>query len=117
MEVRRFKLRFRRKVRARKRQVEGIGTEAERQFEDNFLRRLHRLAPVKRFVAVWLLVVLLLGIGVVIQTRALSGYYQRLQPVPGGIYSEGILGAYTNANPVYASGSVNSAVSRLIFAG
>ncbi|HSW79782.1 MAG TPA: peptide ABC transporter substrate-binding protein [Candidatus Saccharimonadales bacterium] len=117
MNIRRFKLRFRRNVRKHKRQVEGIGVEAERQLENNFLRRLHRLGPVRKFVTIWLLVVLLLGLGIIIQTRALSGYYQRLQPVPGGIYSEGILGAYTNANPVYASGGVNSAVSHLIFAG
>lgn len=117
MSLRRFKVRFRRTFRRRKRQVEGLGSEAERQFEYNLLKRLHRLAPVKRFVAAWLAVVLLLGIGVIIQTRALSGYYQKLEPVAGGIYSEGILGQYTNSNPVYASGSVNSAVSHLIFAG
>jgi peptide/nickel transport system substrate-binding protein len=117
MQFRRFKLRFRRSFRLRKRQVEDIGTEAERQFEFNFMRRLHRLSPVRKFVSGWLIITLLLGAAIIVQARALSGYYQSLHPVPGGIYSEGIVGAYTNVNPVYASGSVNSAVSRLIFAG
>lgn len=71
----------------------------------------------KGFVAGWLAMVLVLGVGLIVQTRALGGYYQTLRPVPGGIYSEGILGAYTNVNPLYASGEVDSAVSRLVFAG
>jgi peptide/nickel transport system substrate-binding protein len=116
MQLRRLKLRFRRNFRVRKRQVESLGVEAERQLERNFIRRFGRLAPVKRFVAGWLALIILLGGCVIIQTRALSGYYQTLQPVPGGIYTEGVLGAYTNANPVYASGEVDSAVSHLLFA-
>jgi peptide/nickel transport system substrate-binding protein len=47
----------------------------------------------------------------------LSGYYQTLQPVPGGIYSEGILGSFTTANPLFAVNDVDLSVSRLIFAG
>ncbi len=117
MQFRRFKIRFRRNMRVRKKQVENIGIEAERQLEFNFLRRLHRLGPVRFFVFGWLAITLLLGTGIILQTRALSGYYQTLQPVPGGIYTEGILGAYTNANPVYASGEVNKAISQLIFSG
>ncbi len=95
----------------------GIGSEAERQFEQNLIRRFGHLSLVKRFVAGWLTAIILLGVGVALQTQALSGYYQTLQPVPGGIYNEGILGDYTNANPVYASGEANIAISRLIFAG
>ncbi|MEJ0073070.1 MAG: ABC transporter substrate-binding protein [Candidatus Saccharibacteria bacterium] len=37
--------------------------------------------------------------------------------MPGGIYNEGIVGTYSNANPIYATGAVDTAVSRLIFAG
>jgi peptide/nickel transport system substrate-binding protein len=117
MHLHRLKLRFHRNLRMRKRQAEGIGQEAERQLERNFIRRFGRLAPVWRFVAGWLALIVLLGAGVVVQTRSLGGYYQTLQPVPGGIYNEGVLGVYTNANPLYASGEVNSAVSQLIFAG
>lgn len=115
MQLHRLKLRFRRDFRVRRRQVEGLGQQAEKQFEQNFIRRLGRLVAVRRFVGTWLLVFVVLGGAVVIQTRALSGYYQRLEPVPGGIYSEGIVGEYTNANPLYASGQVDDAISHLIF--
>lgn len=51
------------------------------------------------------------------QARALSPYYQTRQPVDGGIYTEGIIGSFTTANPLYATSSVDSSVSRLVFSG
>lgn len=48
---------------------------------------------------------------------ALGGYYKSLQPAAGGIYSEGMVDSYTNANPLYATGLANGAVSKLIFSG
>ncbi|HUS26268.1 MAG TPA: peptide ABC transporter substrate-binding protein [Nevskiaceae bacterium] len=111
------KLRFRRSVRLKRLQVEELGQFAERNLERNFFRRLERLVEVRRFIASWLLLLVLLGGCVVAQTRALGRYYQLPQPAPGGTYTEGILGAFTNANPVYATSAVDSTVSRLIFAG
>lgn len=116
MILRAFKLRFRRRLRLRKRQVEEFGQQAEQQLEQNFFKRLERLAEVRRFVVSWTLLLVLLGASLIAQTRALSGSYQTLGPVPGGQYTEGILGSFTNANPVYASGPVDLAVSKMVFA-
>ena len=111
------KLRWRRRVRQRKQQVEDIGSNAEEGFDKHFMRRLVRLASVRRFVSVWVLLMALLGGIVVVQTRQLTGYYQELKPVPGGIYSEGIVGSFTNANPLFASTVVDETASKLIFSG
>lgn len=116
MITRAFKLRFRRRLRMRKLQVEELGQQAEQQLERNFFRRLERLADVRRFVVSWLALLLLLGGAVIAQVRGLGAYYQVPQPVAGGTYTEGILGAFTNANPLYATGSVDVAVSKLLFA-
>jgi peptide/nickel transport system substrate-binding protein len=111
-----LKLRFRRRLRLRRRQVEEMGAQAEQRLEDDFFKRLERLAIVRRFVASWLLLIVLL-IGVVVaQSRSLSGYYQVLAAAPGGTYVEGVLGSFTNANPMYATGVVDKSVSTLIFA-
>lgn len=111
------KLRWRRKFRRRKNQVEDLGVQAEEQIERHFFRRLGRLAYVRRFVAGWIaLFVMLVGIATY-QVMALSTYYQSAQPVPGGTFHEGILGSFTNANPMYATGPVDGAVSKLVFAG
>ncbi len=112
-----IKLRWRRRFRRSRRQVEDLGLQAEENLERNFFRRLSRLVGVRRFIGGWLLLVGALLIGVVLQVRALGNYYQTIQPAPGGAYTEGILGAFTNANPLYASGGVDGAVAKLVFSG
>jgi peptide/nickel transport system substrate-binding protein len=116
MISRAHKLRFRRRLRLQKLQVEELGQQAEERLERNFFRRLERLADVRRFVAVWILLLVLLGGCVAAQLRGLSSSYESLGPAPGGRYTEGILGSFTNANPVYATNPVDVAVSHLIFA-
>ena len=91
--------------------------KAEDHFERNVIRRFGRLWNVRRFVVGWLVLCLLLSAAVVAQTRALGGYYRTMQSAAGGIYQEGIVGSYTNANPLYVTGQVNDAVSKLMFAG
>lgn len=113
---RKTKLRWRRKVRYSRRHVEEMGSRTEEHFEQHLIKRLTRLADVRRFVAAWLLMVILLCSAVVLQTLALSNYYETLQPAGGGTYTEGIVGNFTNANPIYASSTVDSTVSRLVFA-
>lgn len=97
--------------------VEDFGARAESLAEKYFFRRLDRLVAVRRFVISWLLLVLLICGCLVGQIRALNGYFQQLKPIPGGIYTEGILGDFTNANPLYANSQVDDTVSHLIFAG
>ncbi|MFZ1323705.1 MAG: ABC transporter substrate-binding protein [Candidatus Saccharimonadales bacterium] len=111
------KLRWRRKFRRRQRQIEDIGSSTEENLDRHFFRRLGRLYEVRRFLAAWILLVVAMIGAVVVQTRALGDYYLQTVPVAGGIYSEGILGSYTNANPIYASSEVDASVSRLLFAG
>lgn len=111
------KLKIRRRYRRGKRQVEGMGNQAEENIEKLFFKRLPRLGDVRRFVLSWLLLFMLLIGGVVAQTRSLERHYQQAGPIPGGTFTEGILGAFTNANPLYATGSVDSSVSHLVFSG
>jgi len=97
--------------------VEDIGQNAGFAAERHFFKRLEKLWQVRRFVAMWVLLLVLLSGGVIFQNQRLSGYYKQLQPVGGGTYTEGVLGSFTNANPLYATGRVDGAVARLVFAG
>src|SRR5262249_30997405 len=112
-----LKLRVRRQLRLQKKQVEELGAQAEQRLENDFFKRLERLGIVRRFVSTWLLLVVLLTGVVVAQIRGLSGYYQVLAAAPGGTYTEGVLGAFTNANPIYATSLADTTVSELVFAG
>ncbi len=108
---------WRRRYKHRRRQVEDIGEQAEEQIERHFFRRLSRLYVVRRFVISWMTLLILLAGIVVTEIRALSSYYRDFRPVPGGIYTEGVIGSFTNANPIYAVAGVDKTVSSLIFAG
>lgn len=111
------RLRMRRILRRRQQQVEAVTEAAESQLDTNLIGRFDRLFRVKRFVAGWVGLVVLVSFCTVLQTLSLSGYYQTLRPVTGGIFYEGIVGTYSNANPLFATGTVDKAVSKLIFAG
>ncbi len=117
MRTRLIRLRFRRHLRKGQRQVEDLGTQAEEHIDQHLLGRFDRLYPVRRFVAAWLGLMFLLIGGLVIQNMSLSTHYQSLKFVPGGIYNEGVLGRFTNANPIYATSDADATVSKLLFAG
>lgn len=116
MRLRLIRLRFRRRLKKGQQQVEDLSLQAEQNIERHLFRRFGRLLPVRRFVIGWVLLLLLLIGGLVTQNFMLSDYFQTLRSVPGGIYNEGILGKFTNANPLYATSDVDSSVSRLLFA-
>jgi peptide/nickel transport system substrate-binding protein len=117
MRFRSFKLRFRRGYQQRQKQAQTIGQQAEVGLERLFFKRFARLAAVRRFLISWLLLVILLIVGVLLQNLHLGNYYQNLQPVAGGIYNEGVLGTFSTANPLYATSDVDNTVSRLLFSG
>lgn len=104
-------------IKRQSKQVGDMGVVADAQLDRHFFGRLSRLGTVKRFVIGWVGLILLLMVALLLQANALEGKYQQLQPSEGGIFTEGIVGDFTNADPLYATDSVDSAVSRLIFAG
>jgi peptide/nickel transport system substrate-binding protein len=111
------KLRWRRRYRQSRQQVEGLGAQADEHLETHFIKRISRLPEVRRFIFTWIAFILLLIVGVIFQARALESSYLTLQPAAGGTYAEGMVGNFTNANPLYASNTVDSSVSRLVFSG
>lgn len=117
MQYRLAKLRFRRRLRKGQKSVEEIGSQAGDNLNKHLFRRFEKLSTVKRFLLAWLaLSGLLIGI-LVAQNLWLSRYYQTTQPVPGGIYQEGVIGRFTTANPLFATTDADASVSRLVFAG
>ena len=92
-----------------------MGQQADENIERLILRRLGRLVFVRRFIGLWTVLFLSIILASIIQLRGLGDYYQTLKPVAGGVYSEGLIGTFTNANPIYANGAADSTVSRLVF--
>lgn len=117
MISRTHKLRWRRRVKRSTHQAQELGQQAEQNLDKHFFARLDRVMGVRRFLFAWVFLLFLLSACVIAQTRGLSQFYQTVQPVAGGTYTEGVIGAFTNANPLYATGSVDATVSRLVFSG
>lgn len=111
------KLRWRRKVKRSTHQAQELGQHAEKGLDKHFFKRLDHIIGVRRFMFGWMFLLAILTAGVIAQTRALSQFYQQSVPAPGGTYTEGVIGTFTNANPLYATGSVDATVSRLVFSG
>lgn len=111
------KRRWRRLFRRRKREAIQLGQQADEKIESLLIRRFDRLVSVRRFIFMWVSFFIILIFAGVVQLRGLSAHYQELRPVPGGIYNEGRIGSFTNANPIYTTGLTDLAVSRLVFSG
>jgi peptide/nickel transport system substrate-binding protein len=111
------KKRFSRKLNRRRRSAVAFGQQADQKIEQLLIRRFERLVSVRRFVMLWVMLFLVLILVGVMQLRGLTDYYQTLQPVSGGLYTEGLIGNYTNANPIFAAGAADTAISRLVFSG
>jgi peptide/nickel transport system substrate-binding protein len=117
MVSRSTRLRWRRVFRRKQKQVGEFGVQAEQNVEQLLIRRFGRLFSVRRFVASWVALVVLLSVVLVAQFRVLNKTWQSKQPAPGGIYTEGMVGTFTNANPLYTTSQADATVSRLVFAG
>ncbi|MBX4201698.1 hypothetical protein KW803_02290, partial [Candidatus Saccharibacteria bacterium] len=111
------KRRLKRRFRRRQKNALILGQQADDKIERLLIRRFDRLISVRRFVLLWTSLLLVLILTGVYQFRNLSEHYQSLQPVAGGLYTEGLIGNFTNANPLYATGAADTAVSRLVFSG
>jgi peptide/nickel transport system substrate-binding protein len=108
---------FKRILRRQKRNIEDFGGNTEKTIDRHFFRRLPHLKNVRRQMTGWLILVALLILVGFLQFGILREKYLPEKFVSGGFFTEGIVGSYTNSNPIYATSSVDSSVSRLLYSG
>lgn len=112
-----LRFRLRRTFRRFARQARETFTYVLTQLDTNFIGRLNRFGRAKRFTLGWLLLCIVIIGTTGFQTVLIGNAYQSPQPVSGGVYREGIIGGFSTANPLYATGAVDTAVSKLVFDG
>lgn len=115
MKINLNKSKLKRKYRARKKSIAELGATANKNIDRHIFRRWTNLQNAKRFIAGWLTLLVLLITGVALQTSALGKHYLEPSPVGGGVITEGIKGAFSNGNPLYAASVVDSSVAKLVF--
>ena len=108
---------LKRKIRSQKRQLAAFSFSANKQLDRHIFRRWQNVKSSQRFATSWISLLILLIIILGVQIRSLGSYYLTPTPVPGGLYSEGMVGTLSNVNPIYASSAVDTAISKLLFSG
>ncbi len=109
------KISLKRQVKKTKKNVEQAQEVTAESVNKHLVRRWSKLKDVRRFVIGWLVLVFVLCLGVMIQSTALDRYYMEESPVVGGKYIEGIVGKFSNFNPIFSVSSTDLAVTKLSF--
>jgi peptide/nickel transport system substrate-binding protein len=109
------RLKMRRRFRSRKREVTSLGQTANKQLDRHIFRRWHNFKNAARFAIGWVGLVVILIVTVIIQTVSLKNQYMSVKPIGGGVYTEGMVGQFSNANPIYATSDIDTAVAKILF--
>ena len=100
-------------LRGRLRRLEGATLGHAHKF---IVRRWKNLQEVRRMAGAWLLIIAALIVATFWQTSQFDRLYSADIPAEGTTYTEGVVGAVDNLNPIFASTPAEKAVSRLLFA-
>lgn len=83
----------------------------------NLFGKWRQFAMIRRFALGWWFVIAFCFIGLVLQVRAVGSEGKVLKKLPGGGYSEALVGQVKNLNPILPEGSAAASADRLIFSG
>lgn len=95
----------------------NLQTSSSEHVNKYVTRRKQNIVGVKRFIASWLALVILLcivSIGSLVQVFSAARINA---PTEGGTYTEGMVGSLTNLNPLFGSGVLDDSAARLLFNG
>lgn len=109
--------RLKRFFRKNRRKAEKGVESVDSSIDQHLANKVHRLQSVRRFVIGWIVIVLLvIGLSLY-QFNIFFASTRQTIPAEGGVFREGVVGKFTNANPVFATGSADSSASRLLYSG
>lgn len=115
MTAKKIRKSFDAKVKTNRRAIRLASRRAGRHFDRYVVEQFSKMRHVKRPVLAWLLLIVVLMLGVFLQTRQLRSHYIDEVPVSGGVLKEGMVGEVTNINPLYTASTSDESLSRLIF--
>ncbi|HVE81032.1 MAG TPA: peptide ABC transporter substrate-binding protein [Candidatus Dormibacteraeota bacterium] len=112
-----FNFRFHRQLRKVRRQLMRFRIIFREYAGLHLVGKWKQLAMIRRFVILWWGLVIGLFIGLVWQTSMVVGRYLQPTPIAGGTYSEAVVGAVKNINPILPESGAANDLNRLIFSG
>jgi len=111
------RFRLQRTMRRYQRTLARSWGSAGRYIHFNIIGKWRQLAMIRRFTLGWWIIIAVCAVGLVLQIRTVASEGMVLQAVPGGTYSEAIVGTVKNINPILPEGSAGADAVRLVFSG
>lgn len=102
----------RKAVQRRLRKVEVASTRHAHKF---LISRFNNAKLVRKEIGLWAVLIGLMIAGMGVQFALSQRGYMQAAPTNGGTYSEAVLGPVSSLNPLYASTSAETSLSRLLF--
>jgi peptide/nickel transport system substrate-binding protein len=112
-----IKFRFQRQKRRLRRDIIKARYALSDYSRVHLFGKWRQLGMIRGFVIAWWGLVVILGVGLLLQVGSLRGLNLQARPIAGGEYSEGLVGTVKNINPVLPEGSASADVNRLVFNG
>jgi peptide/nickel transport system substrate-binding protein len=111
------RFRLQRQLRRWGRELGAVPAAISRFWNQHLGGKWHQLTMVRGFVAAWWLLIIILLVGTAIQVNGVSSKGMVARRLPGGTYSEALVGTVKSINPILPENSASSDVSRLVFSG
>lgn len=94
-----------------------LQSNSSQHVSKHIIKRAQRIVGVRRFIAGWLLIVLLLSITTIATLLQVQHASRQTTATTGGTYTEGLVGTINNLNPLFSNGPIDESASHLIFNG
>ncbi len=112
-----LRFRYRRALRRFRRDVTVLRQWLVNYIDRHIWGKWHQLGVVRRFLLVWLGVMVFAFVGLWQQYNGLLQAARLAVPEPGGIYTEAAVGTVKVLNPVLPESTLSNDINRLIFSG
>jgi peptide/nickel transport system substrate-binding protein len=112
-----FKFRFQRQLRRLIRDAHRAEHSMQQYYRAHLRGKWRQLAMIRGFVTMWWGLLVLLCGGLILQTVNLQQMHYAYRLLPGGVYTEGLVGTVKNVNPILPEGGASADVARLVFNG
>lgn len=110
-----FRFRYRRQIRQAQRRLSRM-KRSYTAYTDKHLRgKWLQLRLIRRFILVWLAIIVIGTLGVISQIRDLNQRAHIAVAAPGGVVREAAIGSVKSLNPILPENSISADINRLVF--
>jgi peptide/nickel transport system substrate-binding protein len=112
-----LRFRYRRQFRRLRRDARTVRLWLGSYIQRHFVGKWQQARLIRRFLILWLLVLVVAGVGLLQQIDALKRVATTVVGMPGGTYTEAAVGTVQTLNPILPESATAADINRLVFSG